>query len=175
MPVPSLPVTLTTLAPLPSDIKIIIFEEYLHTVPPGSTHFTDLICISRSVHNSHVRRLYQKVTLDECNAEGFYRGFERILDIPPVAFDFSTGLPSGKSAGEDEFFPTYPKYHLVRLISHLTLMDKTALEHTATAIRQYAEWGSPRDIYQEDGAAPPVPMFPSSSPSWPCGWSSPSL
>ncbi|WVQ84150.1 hypothetical protein IAT38_006297 [Cryptococcus sp. DSM 104549] len=168
-PLPASCPTLTTLPPLPPEITTAIFDTYANSVSPGSPLFTDLICLSRSVYNAHVRRLYGKVSLGKRNAEGFYRGFEKIRDAPRLDFNFATGLPAGSAVGEGHPLLIYPKYNLVRGISHLTLEDRVAIEHTAGAIWLYALWEE--RAHRGKGKGTPLgefPMFlPSLSPSSP--------
>ncbi|WVQ84749.1 hypothetical protein IAT38_006906 [Cryptococcus sp. DSM 104549] len=136
---PPAPPTLTTLAPLHSDIVSLIFDFFVDTIPLHSRQFQDLLILSRDIYAANAARLYEDVVLDEKNSRGFFfsedgRDESREKDI---------------RATNTTFYPTYTFYHpslslrkydLIQHTKRLTLKHGDALR----AISE-AEFACPQD------------------------------
>ncbi|ODO02867.1 hypothetical protein I350_05708 [Cryptococcus amylolentus CBS 6273] len=58
---------------LPPELISLIFIFYLSSTIPGSKAFTDLLCLSRAIHDENVNRAYDRITLTKDNALAFFR------------------------------------------------------------------------------------------------------
>ncbi|ODN75057.1 hypothetical protein L202_06276 [Cryptococcus amylolentus CBS 6039] len=58
---------------LPAEILSLIFTFYISSTIPGSKAFTDLLCLSRAIHDQNVNRAYEKIILTRENVLAFFR------------------------------------------------------------------------------------------------------
>ncbi|ODN88413.1 hypothetical protein L198_06684 [Cryptococcus wingfieldii CBS 7118] len=52
-----------SLSALPSEIHSLVFSFYISTTHPGSKAFTNLLCLSRAIHDENINRVYDKIVL----------------------------------------------------------------------------------------------------------------
>ncbi|ODN88418.1 hypothetical protein L198_06689 [Cryptococcus wingfieldii CBS 7118] len=58
---------------LPPELISLIFTFYASSTIPGSKAFTDLLCLSRAIHDENINRAYDRITLTEDNVLAFFR------------------------------------------------------------------------------------------------------
>ncbi|WVQ84750.1 hypothetical protein IAT38_006907 [Cryptococcus sp. DSM 104549] len=127
--------TLTTLAPLHSDILRLIFDFFVASIPLHSRQLQDLLILCRDTYNANVARLYEDVVLDKHNSMGFFFGADG-TGKKTVERDIST-VDSPKTPWSEYTSYSVRKCALIHCTKRLTLKHTNALKALGAADDAY--------------------------------------